>query len=257
MNPLATLAQPGFSLWKARSMTTSVAFDTERWSSDELDAINARFRNAPSEELLAWAADTFGQQLVLTCSFGGASGMVLLDMVARLGRSTPIVFLDTGLLFPETYATAEQAAQRYNITIEYQRPALSLIEQDTQHGPRLYERDPDRCCGIRKVKPLADALAPYDAWISGIRRDQSSTRASTDLVQWNAKHQVLKISPLAYWAERDVWRYIHAHDVPYNPLLDQGYPSIGCAPCTSQAAGANTRAGRWAGTGKVECGIHL
>jgi phosphoadenosine phosphosulfate reductase len=227
------------------------------WNADELTEINVQFRDRPAEDLLSWAADRFGRQLVLTCSFGGASGMVLLDMIARIGRGTPVVFLDTDLLFPETYALAEAAARRYGVAIERHRPVLTLAEQEVQEGAKLYERDPDRCCGIRKVKPLADALRPYRAWISGIRRDQSATRASTELVQWNARHNLLKINPLAYWTERDVWRYIHAHEVPYNTLLDQGYPSLGCGPCTRKAgAGEDLRAGRWAGFAKTECGIH-
>jgi phosphoadenosine phosphosulfate reductase len=181
--------------------------------------------------------------------------MVLLDMVARLKRATPVIFLDTDLLFPETYALVEAAARRYNVAIERRHPALTLDEQARQHGPRLYDRDPDRCCAIRKVAPLAEVLRPYDAWISGIRRDQSATRAATELVQWNARHGLLKLNPLAFWTEREVWSYIFAHEVPYNPLLDHGYPSIGCTPCTRPAGEA--RAGRWAGRAKTECGIHL
>lgn len=227
------------------------------WDTDELAAINARFRDRTAEDLLDWAARRFGQQIVLTCSFGGASGMVLLDMVANIGLGTPVIFLDTGLLFPETYALAEAAARRYGVAIERQTPAVSLDEQELREGPQLYSRDPDRCCGIRKVTPLADALRPYRAWISGIRRDQSSTRASTELVQWSARHGLIKVNPLAHWTERDVWRYIHSHNVPYNPLLDQGYPSLGCAPCTRPAnADGDLRAGRWAGFAKTECGIH-
>jgi phosphoadenosine phosphosulfate reductase len=237
--------------------TTLEDIQTPVWNAAELERINAVFRDRSAEELLDWATDVFGQQLALTCSFSGPSGMVLLDMVARLGRQTPVIFLDTDLLFPETYALAEAAAQRYGVTITRQRPALSLAEQALSEGPRLFERDPDRCCGIRKVAPLAEALRPYDAWISGIRRDQSATRAATPLVQWSARHNLLKINPLAAWSEREVWRYIHAHDVPYNPLLDQGYPSVGCQPCTRPAGAADGRTGRWAGFAKTECGIHL
>jgi phosphoadenosine phosphosulfate reductase len=183
--------------------------------------------------------------------------MVLLDMLVRLGRGTPVVFLDTDLLFPETYALAEEAARRYGITIERRKPALTLEEQEHREGPHLFARDPDRCCGIRKVMPLGETLRGYRAWVSGVRRDQSDTRATTELLQWNTRYQLLKISPLAHWSERDVWRYIHAHQVPYNPLLDQGYPSLGCAPCTRQANTADPRAGRWSGFAKVECGIHV
>jgi phosphoadenosine phosphosulfate reductase len=228
------------------------------WDADVMAGINASFRNRSAEDLLDWATARFGQQIVLTCSFGGPSGMVLLDMVAQIGCGTPVIFLDTDLLFPETYALAEAAARRYGVAIERRRPALTPAEQEIQEGPRLFQRDPDRCCGIRKVAPLAEALRPYRAWISGIRRDQSSTRAGTELVQWNTRHNLLKISPLAYWSERDVWRYIHANQVPYNPLLDQGYSSIGCGPCTRKAgAGEDLRAGRWAGFAKTECGIHV
>src|SRR4029079_5161934 len=166
----------------ARMVGESV--NTLAWNADELASINTSFRERSAEELLEWAAARFGQQIVLTCSFGGISGMVLLDMVARIGCGTPVVFLDTDLLFPETYALAEAAARRYGVKIQHHRPVLTLAEQEIQEGAKLYERDPDRCCGIRKVKTLADALRPYRAWISGIRRDQSSTRAGTELVQW-------------------------------------------------------------------------
>jgi phosphoadenosine phosphosulfate reductase len=144
------------------------------------------------------------------------------------------------------------------VKIQHHRPVLTLTDQEVQEGARLYERDPDRCCGIRKVTPLANALQPYSAWISGIRRDQSASRASTELVQWNARHNLLKVNPLAYWSERDVWRYVHANQVPYNSLLDSGYTSLGCEPCTRQSgAGEGLRAGRWAGFAKTECGIHV
>jgi len=239
-----------------RSITRRV--DPPAWNAEDLAAVNMRFRNHTAEDLLAWATTHFGQEIVLTCSFGGASGMVLLDMVSRIAHSTPVVFLDTDLLFPETYALAEAAARRYGVSIERHRPALTLAEQEVQEGPQLYNHDPDRCCGMRKVTPLAEALRPYHAWISGIRRDQSATRATTELVEWNTRHNKVKINPLAYWSERDVWRYIHAHDVPYNTLLDQGYPSLGCTPCTRPAAGQDDqRAGRWVGFAKTECGIHV
>ncbi|GAB4204780.1 MAG: phosphoadenylyl-sulfate reductase [Roseiflexaceae bacterium] len=228
------------------------------WTTQELDRLNTHFRTRTPRELLSWASDHFGQQVVLTCSFSGASGMVLLDMVSRLEQPLPVVFLDTDLLFPETYALADAAAKRYGVTIQRRRAALTLEEQERQEGPALFSRDPDRCCGIRKVAPLAEALRPYHGWISGIRRDQSVSRARTDLLQWSDKHGLLKISPLAFWTEREVWRYIHEHDVPYNPLLDQGYPSVGCAPCTRPASPtAELRAGRWSGFAKTECGIHM
>lgn len=256
--PANHVCLPGFIVQKGSAMTLAgLERPSIGWPATTIQDMNARFQGASPQDVLDWATAKFGSDVVLTCSFGGASGMVLLDMVVRLGRRTPIVFLDTNLLFPETYALAERTARHYGIEIAFHQPALTLEEQDRSLGPQLYSRDPDRCCGVRKVAPLAEALKPFDAWISGIRRDQSSTRAATEFVQWSAKHQLLKISPLAWWSERDVWRYIHAHNVPYNTLLDQGYPSLGCAPCTTPANGENSRAGRWAGTGKVECGIHL
>lgn len=227
------------------------------WTEAELCRLNETFRARPATALVEWVGERFGEEAVLTCSFGGASGMVLLDMVARLGHAIPVVFLDTDLLFPETYALAEAVARRYGIMIERRRPALTLEEQDRQEGPQLYVRDPDRCCRIRKVRPLAEALRGYRAWISGIRRDQTTKRAETSLIEWSSRHQLLKISPLAFWSEREVWTYIHVHDVPYNPRLDQGYPSLGCVPCTRPAHADDPRAGRWAGLAKTECGIHL
>ncbi len=225
------------------------------WSTRDLAYLNNLFAARRPEALLGWVAQQFGSSAVLTCSFGGAAGMVLLDMVSRIGGSVPVLFLDTDLLFPETYALAEQAAEKYGVHIERRRPALTLAAQERLEGPELYSRDPDRCCGMRKVAPLTEALKPYDAWLSGIRRDQTGARAAVPLLAWNARHNLLKISPLALWTEREVWAYIHKHGVPYNPLLDQGYTSIGCAPCTRPASAA--REGRWAGFAKSECGIHL
>lgn len=238
-------------------MTALEVAEKAIWTPDAVEDLNARYHGRSAEALLDWATEHFGDEIVLTCSFGGAAGMVLLDMIVGLGRSTPVVFLDTDLLFPETYALADEVDRRYGITVERRRPVISLDQQEHQHGPQLYAHNPDKCCAMRKVAPLADALRPYSAWISGIRRDQSSTRANTELFQWNTRYELLKISPLAYWTERDVWTYIHKHDVPYNKLLDQGYRSLGCAPCTQASSSSDSRAGRWAGFTKTECGIHL
>lgn len=235
---------------------TATAHSPVRWNDATVQALNRRFRDAPPEDLLAWAAAEFGDRAALTCSFGGAAGMALLDMIARQRLPIAVIFLDTDLLFPETYALAAEVERRYGLPIIRQRPALSLEEQARLHGPALYSRDPDRCCAIRKVAPLAEALRPYQAWISGIRREQTVQRAATEPVAWNAKYGLLKLSPLAAWSARQVWAYIGAHDVPYNPLLDQGYPSLGCAPCTRPASADNPRAGRWNGFAKTECGIH-
>jgi phosphoadenosine phosphosulfate reductase len=226
------------------------------WSPEELERLNKHFQNQPPEALLTWATQTFHPRLALTCSFSGPSGMVLLDMVVRSGLDMTVIFLDTDLLFPETYELAALAEQRYGIPIQRRRPALSLEEQDRQEGPHLYARDPDRCCHLRKVTLLAETLRDYDAWISGIRRDQSNTRATVHLLEWNTRHNLVKINPLAFWSDRQVWTYIHTHRVPYNRLLDQGYPSIGCVPCTRPASADDPRAGRWVGFAKTECGLH-
>ena len=229
---------------------------SRRWTDAALHRLNVMFADRSPEELLIWAAEHFGATAVLTCSFGGAAGMVLLDLIVRHRLPISILFLDTDLLFPETYALVEAVEQHYGIAVARQRPALSLEEQARAHGAELYARDPDRCCGIRKVTPLAEALRPYQAWVSGIRRKQTTRRATTEPIAWNAKHGVLKLSPLTYWGEREVWTYLHTHAVPYNPLLDQGYPSLGCTPCTRPSQADDPRGGRWSGFAKTECGLH-
>jgi phosphoadenosine phosphosulfate reductase len=212
---------------------------------------------ASPQDILAWALDTYKPRITLACSFGGPSGMVLLDMVMQLDPFTQVFYLDTGLLFPETYALAAEAQRRYGITLRAVRPGLTLAQQSTQFGDALWARDPDRCCELRKVIPQREAMKGYDAWITGLRRDQASTRRGIAVVEWDSKFGLAKVNPLAAWDERDVWRYIDAHKVPYNPLHDRGYPSIGCTHCTRPvAAGEDLRAGRWSGFEKLECGLH-
>ncbi len=223
----------------------------------ELAAWNDAFRQARPEELLAWAAERWGSQMALTCSFGGPAGMVLLDMVLRVAPDTPILYIDTGLLFPETYHLIAKVHDRYGVTPRAIRPARTVQQQANDAGASLWRRDPDRCCGLRKVQPLADALAPFQAWITGIRRDGSATRANAELLEWSGKYNLVKLNPLAFWNERDVWRYINKHDVPYNSLLDQGYRSLGCHTCTHIPDGTDARSGRWTGFAKTECGIHV
>lgn len=221
-----------------------------------LAELNAQFEHQDATSVVRWAARTWAPDLALTCSFGGSSGMVLLDLALREDADIPVLVLDTDLLFAETYALIEQIERHYRINVQRVRPGLSLDEQARLHGPALHERDPDACCGLRKVAPLAAALHPYAAWLTAVRRDQSATRAATPIVSWNAKHSLVKICPLATWAERDVWRYLHANKVPYNPLLDQGYTSLGCRTCTRLPNGDDPRSGRWAGFAKTECGLH-
>ena len=195
--------------------------------------------------------------IALACSFGGPSGMVLLDMIAKRDASVPVYFLDTGLLFEETYALVERVRERYGIEPIAVRPELTVKQQNARYGEALWVRDPDACCALRKVEPQRKFLATYDAWITGIRRDQSASRATVDVVSHDEGVGLVKIAPLANWTTNDIWSYVVAHDVPYNPLNDRGYPSLGCTHCTRAIVpGEDPRAGRWSGTGKLECGLH-
>jgi phosphoadenosine phosphosulfate reductase len=201
--------------------------------------------------VLAFMVDRFHPRLAVACSFQKEASVVL-DLLLKIAPDAHVFTLDTHVLFPETYATWREVEKRYGITIEvHQGP--SLARQASLHGDRLWEREPDACCDLRKVQPLEQALAGVDAWISGVRREQGAARAKTPKLAWDARHERWKANPLADWSESDVWRYITEHDLPYNPLHDQGYASIGCTHCTRPGAG---REGRWAGTGKTECGLH-
>jgi phosphoadenosine phosphosulfate reductase len=213
------------------------------------------FEALSAEDVLRWAYDRFGDRMCLTCSWQQQSS-VLVHMVAELGLGIPVVELDTQLFFKETYETRERLVERYSLRLE--RPdVLTVAEQAVREGPNLWETDPDRCCHIRKVEPLERALAPYDAWISGIRREQALTRADAKKVEWSERYGVWKIQPIVDWDARRVQAYIHVNEIPYNPLHDAGYPSIGCIPCTRPVVrGEDERAGRWFGSDKLECGIH-
>ena len=210
----------------------------------------------PAEEVLRWAYDGFGDRLCLTCSWQKQSS-VLVHLVSELGLGIDVIELDTHLFFKETYETREALVARYGLNLI--RPEIiTVAEQHNQEGPNLWESDPDRCCHIRKVEPLIRALDPYDAWISGIRRDQSPSRANARKVERSKRYGVWKIQPLADWDEERVWSYIVANDIPYNPLHEAGYRSIGCIPCTRPIRpDEEERAGRWAGSDKLECGIHI
>jgi phosphoadenosine phosphosulfate reductase len=216
---------------------------------------DVELESASAEDVLRWASDEFREGLCLTCSWQKQSS-VLVHMVSELGLDLPVVELDTHLFFQETYETRRAIVERYGL--EPIRPeVLTVAEQHRREGPNLWEREPDRCCHIRKVEPLERALEPYSAWVSGIRRDQSPSRAGTPKVQWSDRYGVWKIHPLADWDEKRVWAYIAVNEIPYNPLHDAGYRSIGCIPCTRPiAADEEERAGRWAGSDKLECGIH-
>ena len=205
--------------------------------------------------VLAWAGKTFGDDFAITSSM--ADGL-LAHLAARVIPGVNVVFLDTGYHFAETIGTRDWIAGVLPITLVNVQPRQTVAEQDAEHGPKLHDRDPDLCCSLRKVQPLAKALAEYSAWGSGVRRDESPTRAGTKVVDWDAKRGMVKVNPLAAWSQDDVDAYVAEHQVPVNPLQEIGYASIGCAPCTRPVApGEDPRAGRWAGRGKTECGLHL
>ena len=208
-----------------------------------------------AEDVLVWAYEQFGDRMCLTCSWQRQSS-ALVHMVSELGIEIPVVELDTQLFFKETYETRERLVERYGLKLE--RPYVrSLAEQALTEGPNLWERDPDRCCHIRKVEPLERALTAYEAWISGVRREQALTRAGAQKVEWSERYGIWKVQPLVDWDAKRVEAYIHVNEIPYNPLHDMGFPSIGCIPCTRPVrTGEDERAGRWDGSDKIECGIH-
>jgi phosphoadenosine phosphosulfate reductase len=223
---------------------------------EELKRISDEFENASPETILRWAGESFGKDLAVGTGFG-AEGCVLIAMLSGISAEARIFYLDTDLLFPETYALRDRLEVRYGVRFERRTTRLSPADQAAEYGERLWERQPDVCCHLRKVEPLQEMLSGVRAWITGIRREQSPFRANIGLVEPDEKFGLIKINPLATWSSRDVWEYIVTHDVPYNPLHDHGYPSIGCVPCTTPVQiGEDLRAGRWRGTSKTECGIH-
>ncbi|UGQ13765.1 phosphoadenylyl-sulfate reductase [Yinghuangia sp. ASG 101] len=210
--------------------------------------------DATAEEILAWASETFGTRWCVTSSMEDA---VVAHLASRVQPGIDVVFLDTGYHFAETIGTRDAVAAVYPVNVITLTPRQTVAEQDAEHGPRLHDRDPDRCCALRKVAPLATGLAGYDAWATGLRRDDSPERADTPVVGWDPKKRKIKISPIARWTQDQVDAYILEHGVLTNPLLMDGYASIGCEPCTRRVeAGEDARAGRWAGRAKTECGIH-
>lgn len=226
------------------------------WTPEGIAKLADWWEEKTPQELLALAVERFGTKVALACSFG-AEDVVLVDMLVKINPEVPIFYLDTDKHFRETYETRDRLSARYGISFVQVKPALTLEEQAARYGERLWERDPNLCCNLRKVAPLAGFLREFDAWITGIRREQAPTRANARKVEWDAKFGVVKFNPLADWTFKDVWRYIHENNVPYNPLHDRGYPSIGCECCTRPVKpGEDFRAGRWAGFNKTECGLH-
>jgi phosphoadenosine phosphosulfate reductase len=224
---------------------------------DRVKAIATRLEGSSPQEIIAWALGEFGNSVTIATGFG-AEGLALIDMAARINPCPDIFFLDTGFLFPQTYELRRRIEDRYRVTIRAVKPEQSPQSQEEAFGPNLWSRDPDLCCRLRKLEPLKEALSGYDAWMTAIRRDQTPARRQSQAVEWDYQWQLVKVNPLVGWSKRDVWDYIIKNEVPYNPLHDQGYPSIGCTHCTrSVPAGEDDRAGRWAGYAKTECGLHV
>jgi phosphoadenosine phosphosulfate reductase len=224
---------------------------------DELRRESQRFESATPEEIISWAVDRFAPHLTMATAFG-PEGCVILAMLAKIAPETYVFNLDTGYQFQQTLDLRDRIAEKYGIEVDMLQPELSVPEYEAQHGGPLYTTNPNQCCFDRKIKVLRGAAERHHAWMSGIRRDQSTDRAAASVVGWDKKFNLVKISPLANWTKQDVWARIVAEDIPYNPLHDQGFPSIGCWPCTRAVAEGETdeRAGRWSGTAKTECGLH-
>jgi phosphoadenosine phosphosulfate reductase len=234
----------------------ALAHLSDELSADDVAQLAEHFEPLRAEELVAFAAERFGGAMVLTCSWQLGTS-ILVHMTREVAPETRLVEIDTGLLFPETHDTRRRLVDRYGLEVETLRPLQTVEEQAAAHGDALWLRDADRCCGLRKVEPLERAIRDAGAWLTGIRRDQTSQRASAPKLVLDRRRGVVKVQPLVDWSTRDCWRYVHRHRIPYNELHDRGFPSIGCAPCTRAADAGDERSGRWAGTGKSECGLHV
>ena len=223
---------------------------------EELARASRGLESASPPEVIRWAAERYGSRLTMATAFG-PEGCLIIHYLAAVAPGTHVFNLETGYQFPETLALRDRIAARYGVEVVLERPDTSVEDYERLHGGPLYRTDPDRCCGDRKLAVIRRVLTRFDAWMSGIRRDQSADRAAAAIVGWDHKFGVVKISPLATWTKAMVWDAIVREQVPYNPLHDRGFVSIGCAPCTrAVTAGEDERAGRWSGTAKTECGLH-
>jgi phosphoadenosine phosphosulfate reductase len=223
---------------------------------EELARDSRSLESATPQEIIRWAVDRFGGKLTMATAFG-PEGCLIIHWLATTSPSTYVFNLDTGYQFPETLELRDRIAKRYGIDVVLEKPATTVEEYERMHGGPIHRTEPDRCCGDRKLSIVTRVLANYDAWMSGIRRDQSPDRAAAPIVGWDHKFGVVKVSPLANWTKSKVWDAIIKDNVPYNPLHDKGYVSIGCAPCTRAVTmGEDERAGRWSGSAKTECGLH-
>lgn len=217
--------------------------------------MEVELENETPEAIIKWAVETF-PNITFACSFG-AEDVILVDMLQKVSPKTDIFYLDTDFHFKETYETRDKLIERYGLKFVEMKPLITPEEQTAQHGDELWKSDPTACCNIRKVEPLTRVLGRYEAWITGIRRDQAPTRAGAKKIEYDVKFGLVKFNPIASWTSEDVWNYIRENNVPYNPLHDQNYPSIGCEHCTRPVMpGEDPRAGRWSGNEKTECGLH-
>ena len=220
------------------------------------EAFSSNLEDASALEILTWASERYGRRLTCATAFG-PGGCVIIDLIGRHNLPIDIFTLDTGFLFEETRSLWQRLQDRYGLTIRGVEPTLSVDEQAAAYGDKLWERVPDRCCHIRKIIPLNEELSRVDAWITGIRREQTPARANARVIDWDDNFNIIKVNPLVRWTEQDVWNHLSKHAVPYNPLHNSGYPSIGCTHCTTAiAVGEDQRAGRWRGAAKTECGLH-
>jgi phosphoadenosine phosphosulfate reductase len=227
------------------------------FSPEELERLNGELEGKNPQDVLRWAVARFFPKLTMGTAFG-PEGNCIIHMLAEIEPGVRIFNLDTGYQFKQTLELRERIKDRYGIEVEYVRPELTVAEYEKKHGQPLYYKDPDQCCFDRKVLPLRRAVVGYDAWISAIRKDQTADRGKANLVGWDAKFSLVKVNPLLSWTKSDVWKFVLDNDVPYNPLHDLGYPSIGCEPCTEAVGeGQDERAGRWKGSAKKECGLHV
>jgi len=224
---------------------------------EQLSKYAAELEESPAEQIVRWASERFGPKLTFATSLG-LEDVVVLDLIAKQSLPVDLFTLDTGLLFPETYDLKARLEDRYGREIVAVKPQYTVEEQAEREGAELWLREPDQCCELRKMQPLRGRLALFDAWITAIRRDQTPERATAPVVGWDSRFGLVKVNPLVRWTFADVQQYVRDHDVPYNPLHDRNYPSIGCVPCTSPVRpGEDPRSGRWRGKEKTECGLHM
>jgi phosphoadenosine phosphosulfate reductase len=229
----------------------------ENWQEDLKPTFDSDDQHHGALEVLEWAYNHYQEEIIYACSFG-VEGLVLIDLIAQVNPEALVIFLDTGLHFDQTYELIEKVKDRYpKLNIVKQKPVLTIHEQAETYGNELWKRDPNTCCELRKIIPLNEVLKQKKAWISGLRREQSITRRNIEFINRDHRFRSIKICPLIHWTWEEIWRYVHKFQLPYNTLHDQGYPSIGCAPCTSPVFNIHDlRSGRWAGHQKVECGLH-